>query len=1013
MSAKQVVGTQGDAPPPGKTVIIPKIAKNGNFAEFLQKYQIKKYEKSSDNLANVQVGQVGQVGQDESKGGEKQVPTHTRIGDKSANIYGGSYHIPEADYMTFMRMYFKEVYMKKQVEYLTERQLAEGSIAVDLDFHYALDLPGRVYTAEHLDDLVDGYLAVLKDIFQFGEDTQFSIYMFEKPSINRVPEKNMTKDGLHMIIGIKMDHQAQCILRERMIPIVSEMFGDFPLTNAWTDVFDEGISKGFTNWQLIGSRKPGHEAYELTKVYNITYDPDDGEFINNPGQVADYTNNFDNFVKLSVRYTGNPSFFYTSAFMQALQQYQLANGDTAGSGMGRRRSSDNLLQSEVTADFGNISDNMREYSRIRNRDELELYVNRFLDTILPHEYNLRALYEYTMVLPESYYGEGSYSKWIRVGWALKNTSNKLLIVWIALSAKSSSFQYSDISDLCDKWCKFDRKPAGITNRSIIFWAKQDNREGHDSVYKNTISYYLKQTINTISVNTLNTRDSNSKGCGDYDLAIVLYQMYKNEYVCADVKNNIWFRFKHGRWKKIDSGSTLRLAISKEMRDLYNNELDELGRHKGTIPVEDAERIKIIDGRLQVIIGIIKRLGQTNDKKNIMTEAKDLFYDPDFLNQLDSNPYLLCCKNGVIDFKEKCFRKGLPEDYLTKCTDIEYYEVRSKKHDGTKEEIHQFMSQLFPDPELRKYMWQHLASCLIGVSSVNQTFNNYIGIGANGKSVLTDLMSQTLGNYKAAAPISLITQGRVKIGGLSPEIVALKGARYVVMQEPSKGDVIHEGPMKELVSGIEPITARGLFQDNVTFVPQFKLIVCANEFMGVKSQDHGTWRRIRVIPFNALFTDTPVYDDPDKPHQFAIDRHLTEKFPVWRETFLAMLVDMAYNTNGQVEDCPAVLAASNSYRERQDYLAEFIRDKIIRSQGSTVRKNDLGNEFKLWYSVNYGTRGANTKDLYDCMDKQFGKQKAGIWRNVKIRYNDDEVEQNEGQDDDEENEMAGDVELNEL
>ena len=67
------------------------------------------------------------------------------------------------------------------------------------------------------------------------------------------------------------------------------------------------------------------------------------------------------------------------------------------------------------------------------------------------------------------------------------------------------------------------------------------------------------------------------------------------------------------------------------------------------------------------------------------------------------------------------------------------------------------------------------------------------------------MTHSLGTYKCAAPISLITQGRGKIGGLAPEIVGLKGCRYVVMQEPESTDVIHEGPMKELVSGVEPIT----------------------------------------------------------------------------------------------------------------------------------------------------------------------------------------------------------------
>ena len=98
----------------------------------------------------------------------------------------------------------------------------------------------------------------------------------------------MTKDGLHMIIGIQMGHDAQCILRKRVKEKVAECWGDFPLTNSWDDVFDEGISIGYTNWQLYGSRKPNHMAYGLTRVYKISCDPDDGELINDQGEIDKY-----------------------------------------------------------------------------------------------------------------------------------------------------------------------------------------------------------------------------------------------------------------------------------------------------------------------------------------------------------------------------------------------------------------------------------------------------------------------------------------------------------------------------------------------------------------------------------------------------------------------------------------------------------------------------------------------------------------------------------------------------
>lgn len=918
-------------------------------------------------------------------GDDSKQSTHTRIGDESSGIKGGSYHIPDEEYSTFMKLYHKEIVSKKGIEYLTERQLTgpKSPIAVDIDLHFPYETTERVYTSEHIEDFVDIYLNELNESFQFDVNSKFNVYIFEKEGVNRVAEKNITKDGIHMIIGLQMDHTAQRLLRNNVLPKIAEIWGDFPLVNQWKDVFDEGITIGYTNFQLIGSRKPHHEPYHLTRVFEISYD-DDGEYINTPGDPKVYMTE-QRFSELSVRYPNHPSFFYKSAFMQKLTAFTNTSNGGGTTQMVRASSNPSLLLENGTG----MENTGMDISRIRNQEELDSCLHHFLDTISSREYILREMYDYTMVLPDSYYGAGSYAKWIRVGWALKNTSNRLLIVWIAFSARSTTFSYSDIPDLCNQWAKFERKNSCVTNRSIIYWAMHDNSDGAVCVRKNTISYYLDQTINSITLNNLNNPNKNAKGCGDYDIAVVLHQMFKDEYVCSDIGHGIWYQFRSHRWRKIDSGTYLRRAISNELRDLYENRASELQNYAATLDQED-EKYKHITERVKTILKIIMRLGNTSDKKNIMQEARDLFYDNEFHNRLDSKPYLLCCKNGVLDFKERTFRKGLPEDYLTKCTNTNYMPLTSSKHTGIVDEIHDFMNKLFPDPELREYMWDHCAEVLIGMPSINQTLNNYVGFGQNGKSVFTDLMSQTLGEYKVGGPMSLITQPRTRVGGLSPEIVALQGARYVVLQEPSKSDVINDGPMKELVSGVEPISARAPYMlEMVTFVPQCKIIVCANELMGVKTRDHGTWRRIRVVPFVSLFTENPVQGDAEKPYQFKLDRNLKDRFPIWRETFLSMLAERAFITQGAVKDCAAVLAASNEYRERQDYLSEFIRDKVVRIAGSTIRKANLSDEFRLWYNVNLGGRPPSPKDLHDVMDKQFGKNKGGVWSGVKLKFNDDE------------------------
>ena len=98
------------------------------------------------------------------------------------NIHGGSYVIPHNNWNTFMSLYWNDIVEKNKSEYLTEKQLSTemSPIAVDLDLHFDYSLTERIYSQEHLDDLVDVYLAEMKDMFCFDENTKFPIFLFEK-----------------------------------------------------------------------------------------------------------------------------------------------------------------------------------------------------------------------------------------------------------------------------------------------------------------------------------------------------------------------------------------------------------------------------------------------------------------------------------------------------------------------------------------------------------------------------------------------------------------------------------------------------------------------------------------------------------------------------------------------------------------------------------------------------------------------------------------------------------------
>ena len=910
--------------------------------------------------------------------------THTRIGDKEQNIFGGSYNVPLEDWSDFMKKYYQHVFINGKKEYLTEKQLIEdGPIMIDMDFRYDTSITTRQHTEDHIIDGVMIYAEKLLDLVKIKDKAAIDVFIMEKKDVNRMDDK--TKDGIHMIFGIKMHKGLQVLLRQKVLPELKEIWEDLPITNGWEDVLDEGVTKGFVNWQLYGSRKPSHQAYMVKYHFVLDYESEENEWSVTKQNIATFSTE-KNMEKLSARYTGFPEFEMLEGireqFDRAKETLSRQNKGGAGAGAGAARTKYKL---KVVGSSANVN-----YEDIANEETLDSMLEDMFEEMGTSNYRIKESHQYVMSLPANYYGPGSFTKWIRVGWALANTSPKLFLSWLKFSCQENcrdtlkggngKFDWRNVKDLFELWNSFNtQNEDSLTYRSIMYWSKNDAREKYHKIRKETIDFFIDQSVATAT---------------EHDLAVVLYNMFKDDFICVSIKNNVWYEYINHRWFEIDSGNTLRLFISKNMYEVYFAKQQEELVKLHLIGDQSTQEYDILKKRQTKILDICMLLKKTNWKNNIMREARELFYDKDFLDKLDQNPYLLCFNNYVIDFKAKCHRRGQPDDYISKCTKIDYipYNVVLAKHSQTVTDLEQFFAQLFPDVSLRNYMWEHLASCLIG-TIINQTFSIYKGSGRNGKSKLVELMGRGMGSYKGTVPITLITQKRNTIGSTSSEVAQLMGVRYAVMQEMSKGDKMNEGIMKEITGG-DPIQARALFKDTITFIPQFKLVVCTNTDFEETSNDDGTWRRMRYIDFVSKMVDKP-YEDPkfpknEFPFQYPLDKNLDKKFDTWAPVLMTLLIEKAYKLQGIVNDCEAVLSNSDKHREKQDFMAEFTKDKIKTVAGSRIKKTELLETFKQWYTTNYGKNIPKGREVFEFMDRRFGEYKNG-WHNAAIIYDEEEQE----------------------
>lgn len=887
----------------------------------------------------------------QNQDGDKQSPTHT-------SMKGGSYNIQNDDVEDFVDLYFKNVFVDKNQENITEKQLETGPILIDFDFRYK-GIVDRQHTEDHINDICYEYLEEIKKIVDFDKDTgeSFPIYVMEKPKSNPIQNDNITKDGIHILIGLSMSRPYQILLRKNIMTQIDGILEDLPLTNTVDKILDEGISKGTTNWTLYGSNKPNHDAYKLTSHIDVSVDTH-GEFVVKHKDVKKFDINKD-FKKLMARYDKWNACKIKPSIESDVSKLITNNKSSTN------KHTNCITQSPSFDQLPNITD-------IVDDESLITAVQSMLDSLKSTEYYIKETHEYTQALPSKYYEPGSHELSRKVAFALKHTDQRLFLSWVMLRSKAGDFDYDTVPDLYYKWNKhFNVGDKCITRRSIIYWVKQDAVDKYKEIKESMLDHFVDISIVSGT---------------EFDFAIVLYQLYRDKYVCSNIQQKDWYVFENHKWER-DEGCRLRLSISKEMYELYQSKLDDHVETMSSMQQDDA-KYESMKAHGQHLIKVCKRLKKTSDKNNIMCEAKELFYDRHFLEKMDANKYLMCFSNGVIDFKTKEFRDGKPTDYITRCTNIPYL---TPDFEGITEKqieyIHTFMNQLFPIPSLCRYMWDHLAACLIGAKK-EHAFNIYRGSGSNGKSMLTELMKIALGSYQGVLPVNYVIDKRKQIGSTSSEIVQLKGVRYVVMEEASKDSVMNEGVMKDVTGG-GPMQGRALFHENETFTPQFNLVVCTNSLFEVKSDDDGTWRRIKLVDFMSKFIGKGESDihNEKSDYTFERDKDLGDKLESMAPIFASMLVSRAFITNGEVIDCESVIEASRKYRREQDILSCYIIDNVIEEVGQTVGSRELHETFRLWHNDIYsGRKVPKLTELDDLMTKKFGRnQRSGRWKNVKIKY----------------------------
>jgi phage/plasmid-associated DNA primase len=208
-----------------------------------------------------------------------------------------------------------------------------------------------------------------------------------------------------------------------------------------------------------------------------------------------------------------------------------------------------------------------------------------------------------------------------------------------------------------------------------------------------------------------------------------------------------------------------------------------------------------------------------------------------------------------------------------------------------------------------------------------------------------------------------------------------------MQEPDDREPINTSRMKQL-SGEDIIEARALYGDQQKFKMMGKMFMMCNRLPPVTTMDHGTWRRIRVIPFESKFVplDHPELNS-GKQNVFPIDYKLDDKLRVWREALLSLLVhiyETEYIPTGLSPEPEIVMRASNKYRETFDVYARFKGERIrepvtaeeqLECRNNPVTTNKLKQIYNAWKKENL-VNTLTADEMIKSLSNEYGEPEKG-------------------------------------
>ena len=336
-----------------------------------------------------------------------------------------------------------------------------------------------------------------------------------------------------------------------------------------------------------------------------------------------------------------------------------------------------------------------------------------------------------------------------------------------------------------------------------------------------------------------------------------------------------------------------------------------------------------------------------------------------VGSLDSETYLLNTPAGTYDLRAGAdvVYPHKAEDYITKVTAV------SPSDEGM--ELWEAMLDVVfcGDQDLKRYVQQLAGFAAIGGVFAENLIIAY-GEGRNGKSTLFNVIARVLGSYSGSLSADVLTNSCRR--NIKPELAELRGKRLVIASELEEGNGLNTAVLKQLCS-TDPIYAEPKYRRPFSFIPTHLAVLCTNHLPSISTMDTGTWRRIKVVPFNAVIQG----DSEVKNYTEYLFKSAGGAILKWIMDGSKMVIENGY----KIEAPDAVKSVVEEYRATNNDFQEFLDSCCNVGDGYSIPSGELYTAYRS-YATSQGFFPKNKQNFYSNLERA-GFSKRRVTRGVVV------------------------------